>query len=174
VFARLQDDLLDVDIDEIDHAWMQIEIETLSLRELQKLIVAAHAQQAALRRRIPVAQAQKRVTAVIARCGYTIEELFGSTLAVSTLPANRSAVSRRKTGKVPAKYRDPENRTNTWSGRGSMPVWLRERIKHGRNAADFLILGVAAPTPSPSARVGERTVFKAKTADSSDTVRAAG
>lgn len=38
-----------------------------------------------------------------------------------------------------AKYRDPENLANTWSGRGHRPQWLRDALDSGRQLDDFLI-----------------------------------
>jgi DNA-binding protein H-NS len=40
--------------------------------------------------------------------------------------------------KVAAKYRDPKSKA-TWAGRGAQPVWLREALKAGKKAEDFLI-----------------------------------
>jgi DNA-binding protein H-NS len=39
--------------------------------------------------------------------------------------------------KVAPKYRGPGG--ETWAGRGAQPVWLREAIKSGKKAEDFLI-----------------------------------
>jgi DNA-binding protein H-NS len=41
--------------------------------------------------------------------------------------------------KVAPKYRDPENPSNTWAGRGAVPRWMKERIKSGAKKEDFLI-----------------------------------
>ena len=46
----------------------------------------------------------------------------------------KSAIAGRK---VPPKYRSPNG--ETWAGRGAQPVWLREAIKAGKKADDFLI-----------------------------------
>jgi DNA-binding protein H-NS len=50
---------------------------------------------------------------------------------------------RKKTGslagrKIPPKYRDPESKA-TWAGRGAQPVWMRDALKSGKKADDFLI-----------------------------------
>nr|WP_233580177.1 H-NS histone family protein [Luteimonas sp. 100069] len=69
----------------------------------------------------------------------------------STRPAPAKRASKRKTektGKVAAKYRDPDNKRRTWSGRGSMPRWLTEKVKRCQSAVDFLIPGLARPTPT--------------------------
>ena len=44
-------------------------------------------------------------------------------------------------GPVAPKYRNPENPTETWAGRGLRPKWLTAAIKGGKSADDFLIAG---------------------------------
>jgi DNA-binding protein H-NS len=46
--------------------------------------------------------------------------------------------------KVAAKYRNPNNRAETWAGRGAMPRWLAAEIKQGKNREDFAINKSAA------------------------------
>jgi DNA-binding protein H-NS len=38
-----------------------------------------------------------------------------------------------------AKYANPENRSDTWTGRGRKPNWLVERLKKGAKLVDFEI-----------------------------------
>jgi DNA-binding protein H-NS len=40
---------------------------------------------------------------------------------------------------VRPKYRDKRDPTRTWSGRGRLPHWLKERIDAGENKDDYLI-----------------------------------
>ncbi|MGZ8944185.1 MAG: H-NS histone family protein [Methylococcaceae bacterium] len=42
-------------------------------------------------------------------------------------------------GIVPAKYRNPNDSTKTWTGRGMTPKWLQALIAEGRNKDEFLI-----------------------------------
>ena len=44
-------------------------------------------------------------------------------------------------GSVAPKYRNPENPTDTWAGRGLKPRWLVAAIKGGKSLDDFLIAG---------------------------------
>ena len=44
-------------------------------------------------------------------------------------------------GSVAAKYRNPENPTETWAGRGLTPRWLAAQLKKGKKKEDFLIAG---------------------------------
>jgi DNA-binding protein H-NS len=47
-------------------------------------------------------------------------------------------------GSVAPKYRNPENPTETWAGRGLKPRWLSAAIKSGKKLEDFLIPGAVA------------------------------
>ena len=40
--------------------------------------------------------------------------------------------------KIAPKYRDPKSKV-TWAGRGAQPVWMRDALKSGKKAEDFLI-----------------------------------
>ncbi len=45
-----------------------------------------------------------------------------------------------KRGKVAVKYRDPKDPSNTWTGRGRMPLWMVAATKGGKaKKEDFLI-----------------------------------
>jgi DNA-binding protein H-NS len=46
---------------------------------------------------------------------------------------------RRPYPKVVAKYRNPQNRTETWAGRGKKPRWLTTALRSGKKLDDFLI-----------------------------------
>ena len=48
---------------------------------------------------------------------------------------------------VVAKYRNPDNPSQTWSGRGKAPRWMDEKLKAGVSREDLLI----APPSSPGA-----------------------
>ena len=43
--------------------------------------------------------------------------------------------------KVQPKYRNPEKRSETWTGRGRMPLWMVALVKKGKKPGDFLIKG---------------------------------
>jgi DNA-binding protein H-NS len=59
-------------------------------------------------------------------------------------------------GAVAPKYRNPENPTETWAGRGLKPRWLTAAIKTGRKAEDFLIAGAAASKAMGAKRPARR------------------
>lgn len=47
--------------------------------------------------------------------------------------------SKRISSPVTPKYRNPENESETWSGRGLKPKWLTAKLNSGKNLEDFLI-----------------------------------
>lgn len=58
---------------------------------------------------------------------------------IESLVAPRSGGGRRRNRKNPPKYRDPENPNNVYSGVGTYPQWLREKLNNGAKLEDFLI-----------------------------------
>lgn len=46
---------------------------------------------------------------------------------------------RRKYPRVFPKYRNPDEHSETWSGRGKQPRWLKAALKDGRTIDDFVI-----------------------------------
>ncbi len=61
--------------------------------------------------------------------GYSLADLTGAA----------GAKSKKGKPKTPAKYRNPEDPTQTWSGRGRKPRWINEAEAAGRPIADFEI-----------------------------------
>ena len=93
---------------------MTIDIESLSLRELGALVVAAEQRKQLISSRRPASAVRRMLKAAAAEAGYTLEELFGGEVNEEAAPHRKPA--RRRTGKVAAKYRDPEYKRLTWSG----------------------------------------------------------
>lgn len=137
---------------------MNIDIEKLSLSELNSLLIAAERRRLVISSRRPIALVRRTVIALADQYGYTIEELIGDQRVSET--ATKKLRSRRKPSKVAAKYRDPDNKRNTWSGRGRMPRWLAQKTKYGRSVTDFLIPGLGRPTARKNSSIGKKTVVK--------------
>jgi DNA-binding protein H-NS len=66
--------------------------------------------------------------ALISEAGFTVTELFGTGGRVST-----------KGRTVAAKYANPDDRTQTWTGRGRKPNWVVTKLKNGSKMEDFAI-----------------------------------
>jgi DNA-binding protein H-NS len=59
--------------------------------------------------------------------GFSLDELLGGEAA------------KGKRAPAVAKYADPANPDNTWSGRGRKPKWLVAQIENGKTVEDFAI-----------------------------------
>ncbi len=92
-----------------------------------------------------IARAQKALTEkqrserkdVIAK----IQELassIGVTVTIQQGTAELKANS-RKGSKVAIKYRNPLDPSQTWTGRGVTPRWLKALVESGKNVADFQV-----------------------------------
>lgn len=100
-----------------------VNVDKMSLKDLieleakvQKAIGAARERERAEVKQAMAALAEKR--------GFSVSELFGG---------------RGRSKGSAAKYVNPDNRTETWTGRGRKPNWLVAKLKKGANIADFAI-----------------------------------
>jgi DNA-binding protein H-NS len=68
----------------------------------------------------------------------------------------KAATGTSRGGTLPPKYRDTENPSNLWAGRGAIPRWMAERIKKGAKREDFLI-GSSGTSPARKKRSAKKT-----------------
>ena len=124
---------------------MSIDLNALSAKELDTLIANAKKRRTTLSKRKPIAEVRRKLTALARAEGYSVAELFGG--AAAAAPAKKGASPRPvrkstkgyKLGKVAPKYRNPQNPSETWAGRGQQPKWMASQIAAGRKLDDFLI-----------------------------------
>jgi len=77
--------------------------------------------------------ARAAVEATAAEHGFTLAELYD-------LPApKRRATRGRARTKGEAKYRNPDDPSQTWPGKGRKPQWIKDAEAAGRSLDDFLI-----------------------------------
>jgi DNA-binding protein H-NS len=101
----------------------------LSLEELAKVIESA--QKALEARRL---NERKNVIAEIHKLAASI----GVTATISGGAVRKRGESLRGV-KVAPKYRNPNDASETWTGRGVKPKWLKALTDAGRKVEDFLI-----------------------------------
>ena len=90
-----------------------------------------------------IAEAQSALTArtnskrkeVIAQ----IKELAASIGVTVEIQDGDKKASKVSASNVAAKYRDPANPSNEWTGRGLAPKWMKAYLDAGRNRDEFLI-----------------------------------
>lgn len=102
-----------------------IDIQNLSPAELQTLIKTAQSaleeKQAGMRKQV-IAQIKELAASI----GVTVE-------------ITDDKKSRKSSSAVAAKYANPANPNETWTGRGLAPKWMKELLDQGRNKDEFLI-----------------------------------
>ena len=99
-------------------------LETYSYAELLKL--QERIEEAIAEKRAENAQATKeQLRAMAEKAGFDIKELFGK----------RGAHK----GSGVAKYRNPKDTSQTWTGRGRKPNWLVDAVKKGAKIESFKI-----------------------------------
>jgi DNA-binding protein H-NS len=100
-------------------------LEKMSYAELSKLEVEI-ARLKAEKQNEERAALREKMAAVAKQHGFDMGELFNK--------------RRKGKGSVAAKYRDPKNPENTWTGRGRMPRWMVAATKGSKaKKEDFLI-----------------------------------
>ena len=64
-------------------------------------------------------EAMKEIQAVAKKHGLSVEDIVGGK-------------AKGRKSKSPAKYRNPNDASQEWSGRGRQPVWFKEAIASGK------------------------------------------
>ncbi len=104
---------------------MSVALENMSLKELKAL----HAQVGRLidgyedrRKQEALRELEEKARAL----GFSLDEIVGAKVARKRAPAK-------------AKYANPANRSDTWTGRGRKPRWAEAALKSGKSLADLAI-----------------------------------
>lgn len=103
---------------------MKFELDSLSLKDLKSL----QSEVAEMIATFEVRKKQEALSALEEQAkafGYSLSDLMGA-----------AASKKRKPAK--AKYANPENRAETWTGRGRKPRWMEAALKAGRKPEDML------------------------------------
>jgi DNA-binding protein H-NS len=106
-----------------------INVDKMSLKDLNDLEAKLTKAKAAVRNRAK-SEAKQKIDAILASYGFSIGELY----AVSRVGRPRGSV-----GNKAAKYANPDNRGETWTGRGRKPNWLVAKLAKGASLQDFAI-----------------------------------
>jgi DNA-binding protein H-NS len=102
-----------------------INVDKLSLKELLNLDAKVKFAIGSARDRERAVVKQK-IAELAETQGFTVSELFDG------------ARGRKKPVGI-AKYANPENKADTWTGRGRKPNWVARRLKKGAKLSDFEI-----------------------------------
>jgi DNA-binding protein H-NS len=64
---------------------------------------------------------------------------FIETMSGRLVGRRKARGSKLRGKKVVPKYRNPDNPSETWAGRGGTPRWVRDQLKKGRKMEDLAI-----------------------------------
>jgi DNA-binding protein H-NS len=81
----------------------------------------------------------REIGALIAQRRHEALEQLKQQIAVLGFSPEDLAAPKTRRGKVGAKYRDPEDPQNIWSGRGKPPRWMQELLDQGHAKEEFAI-----------------------------------
>ena len=114
------------DIEQTDRelAHMAKDPERMSFKELQEYELKVKKAKASVQERSR-SELRQKLESLAANAGFKIGDLF----------AGRGGKGR----KVAAKYANPDNPSETWTGRGRKPRWLAARLKAGDKQEKFLL-----------------------------------
>ncbi|MDR6936534.1 MULTISPECIES: H-NS histone family protein [unclassified Luteibacter] len=107
---------------------MAVDIKNLNHNQLEELIAKAQTRQTELRKE-KVGRLREKINALIKAEGFTFDDVFGA----------RAPKSKRAGATVAAKYRNPADASQTWSGRGKRPRWFNDALKAGKKEKDLLV-----------------------------------
>lgn len=101
------------------------DLEGMSLEDLRKLSRDVNKAIAGYEER-KRKEARKAMEKVARDFGVSFDEVVGT------------AKPAAKASKSPAKFRNPENPAETWSGKGRQPGWYKSAVAAGKNPDDML------------------------------------
>jgi DNA-binding protein H-NS len=119
---------------------MAINIDSLSPAELEALIKSAAAQMESARKN-HVKEVRAKIDSILAGAGLTIGEVY---------PTRGGKSAKGPKTAVAPKYRNPDNASQTWSGRGKRPLWFNAALKKKGVTAESLLIASAPAKAAPA------------------------
>lgn len=135
---------------------MAIDLKALSPKELQSLIAnaEAHMQEAKVTQ---IQDVRRKIDTLLNNAGLTLADVYPTRGGKAGKAGKRSVVA--------PKYRNPEDASQTWSGRGKRPLWLVAALKRRGVTLDSLLIDggtagkrKAAPAKRTAKKAGRRKV----------------
>jgi len=130
---------------------MAINLEALSPSELQALIKHAEAQMGSARKN-QVQEVRAKIDALLKNAKLTLDEVY---------PRRGGKGAKGAKATVAPKYRNPEDPSKTWSGRGKRPVWFNEALKKRGVTAESLLIDGSAPKTAAKKVAPKKAIRKA-------------
>lgn len=105
------------------------DINKLSVEELETLQKKA-AKLIALKKEKAVLEAYQKIVEIAEQLNLSVEEIMQAGVQMQKKDTRKV---------VEPKYRNTENHSQTWSGRGKQPRWLVVKLEQGHQLEEFLI-----------------------------------
>jgi len=105
----------------------QVDLEPFSIGELEELVERIQGEIETKRERIK-AELLEELGKKAEAAGLTVEQVLGK----------QGRAPKRKSSAV-VKYRNPGDSSQTWSGKGRKPAWLKDALQAGTKLEDLLI-----------------------------------
>lgn len=109
-----------------------MDLSKLNLAELKDLQAQVAAEMKS-REKSEIEKARSDINAIAQNLGLSLKELLGST--------NTKEKARKPTGKVAVQYRNPQDSSQEWTGRGRQPGWVKELLASGKNLQSAKVNG---------------------------------
>ncbi|HXH02606.1 MAG TPA: H-NS histone family protein [Candidatus Competibacteraceae bacterium] len=107
-----------------------IDLNVYSIPELKELIAKAE-KEIQRKEQLQVKEIRSKIEELASSVGMTPEQVLSFD------------IRKRKAGGAGAgtavRYRNPDNPSQTWSGRGKQPNWLKEALERGAKKEDFAV-----------------------------------
>jgi DNA-binding protein H-NS len=133
---------------------MAIDLKALSPKELQSLIAnaEAHMQEAKVTQ---IQDVRRKIDTLLNNAGLSLADVYPT----------RGGKTKGKAGKrsvVAPKYRNPEDASQTWTGRGKRPLWVVAALKRRGVTMDNLLIDGASKgkTKAPAKRTAKKATRK--------------
>lgn len=107
---------------------MAIDITKLNRKQLDTLRNKIDSRETEMRE-TTLKDLRARINTMVKKEGFTLDEVLG----------RRGKRAGKRTGKVPPKYENPKDPSQTWSGRGKRPNWFKAALASGNKESDLLI-----------------------------------
>lgn len=129
---------------------MAINLDSLSTTELQALIKSAEAQMDSARKN-HVKEVRAKIDGILAGAGLTIGDVY---------PTRGGKSAKGPKAAVAPKYRNPDNASQTWSGRGKRPHWFVEALKKKGVTAESLLIAGSPARPVSTKKAAKKVAAK--------------
>jgi DNA-binding protein H-NS len=103
---------------------MMMDLSNMSLGDLRNLQEQIK-QEMKQREQQEVQKAREQIIAIAQSVGVPLKDLLAN--------SGRGTKTAGKTGSVAVRFRNPENESQQWTGRGRQPKWVKEWVEGGKS-----------------------------------------